>query len=108
MVLEVLSRAEQVVCSPDRYVRVAAAPSSIFYAIKKQSMNLVVRFVADRVNLWTELLPRGFRILIEQGVNPVVVLLKQKTDLSLLCRSQYPISHSHVTPSTNEDGVSTR
>jgi len=29
-----------------------------FLVIRKQSMNLVVRFVADRVNLWSKLLPR--------------------------------------------------
>jgi hypothetical protein len=49
--------------------------------VDKQSMNLVVRFVADSVNLRTELLPRSCRILIEQRLNPVMVLLKQRPDL---------------------------
>jgi hypothetical protein len=35
MVLEVLSRAGQVVCSPGRYARMAAPPSSIFYGDQK-------------------------------------------------------------------------
>jgi hypothetical protein len=47
-----------------------------FLVIRKQSMNLVVRFVADSVNLRTKLLPRCFWIPIEQRLNPIVVLLK--------------------------------
>ena len=54
-------------------------------------MNLTMRLVADSVNLRTELLPRRFRILIEQRLNPVVVLLKQRPDLLLLFRSQLQI-----------------
>ena len=46
-----------------------------FLVVSKQSMNLAVRFVANRVNLWTKLLPCRFRILIEQGLNLIVVLL---------------------------------
>jgi hypothetical protein len=37
-----------------------------FLVISKQSMNLAVRFVADSVNLRIKLLPRSWRILIEQ------------------------------------------
>jgi hypothetical protein len=48
-------------------------------------------FVADRVNLWTKLVPRGCRILIEQRLNPIVVLVKQMPDLQLLFRSQLQI-----------------
>jgi len=59
--------------------------------ISKQSMNLVVRFIADGVNLRTELLPRSFRILIEQRLNFIVVLLKQGPNLALLFRSQLQI-----------------
>jgi hypothetical protein len=59
--------------------------------IGKQSMNLAVRLVADRVNLWTKLLPRSGRILIEQRLNPVVVLLEQRPDLLLLLWSQLQI-----------------
>ena len=46
-----------------------------FLVVCKQSMNLVVRFVTDGVNLRTKLLPRSFPILIEQRLNLVVVLL---------------------------------
>jgi hypothetical protein len=38
-------------------------------------MNLAVRFVADSVNLRTKLLARSVQILIEQLLNPIVVLL---------------------------------
>jgi hypothetical protein len=62
-----------------------------FLVIGKQSMNLVVGFVADSVNLRTKLLPRCCRILIEQRLNLIVVLLKQLPDLLLLCRSQLQI-----------------
>jgi hypothetical protein len=34
-------------------------------------MNLAVSFVADCVNLRSKLLPRSFRILIEQRLNPM-------------------------------------
>jgi hypothetical protein len=62
-----------------------------FLVIRKQSMNLVVRFVPDPVNLRSQLLPRSFRILIEQRLNLIVVLLKQRPDLPLLFRSQLQI-----------------
>jgi hypothetical protein len=64
-----------------------------FLVISKQSMNLAVRFVADSVNLQTKLLPRSFRILIEQRLNPIVVFLKQGPHLLLLFRSQLQILH---------------
>jgi hypothetical protein len=54
-------------------------------------MNLVVRLVADSVNLRTEILARSCGILIEQRLNPVMVLLKQRPDLLLLFRSQLQI-----------------
>jgi len=53
--------------------------------------NLAVRFVADSVNPRTKLLPRSFRILIEQRLNLIVVLLKQRPDLLLLFRSHLQI-----------------
>jgi len=59
--------------------------------IIEQGMNLVVRIVADSVNLRTKLLPRRCRILIEQRLNSVMVLLKQRPDLLLLFRSQLQI-----------------
>jgi hypothetical protein len=58
-----------------------------FLMISKQIMNLAVRFVADSVNLRTKLLPRSYRILTEQSLNPIVLLLKQRPDLLLLFRS---------------------
>jgi hypothetical protein len=57
----------------------------------KQGMNLVVRVVADAVNLRSKLRPRRFRIFIEQRLNPIVVLLKQRPHLLLLLRSQLQI-----------------
>ena len=62
-----------------------------FLVIREQSMNLAVRFVADGVNLRTELLSRSCRILIEQRLNPIMVLLKQRPDLLLLCPTQLQI-----------------
>jgi hypothetical protein len=59
--------------------------------IGKQSMNLAVRFVADSVNLRTKLLPRSRRILIEQRLNPIMVLLKHGPDLLLLFRGQLQV-----------------
>jgi len=47
-----------------------------FLVITQQSMNLVVRFVADTVNLRSQLLPRSCWILVEQRLNRIVVLLK--------------------------------
>jgi hypothetical protein len=52
--------------------------------ISKQGMNLALRFVADSVNLRSKLLPRSCRILIEQRLDPIVVLVKQRPDLLLL------------------------
>jgi hypothetical protein len=54
-------------------------------------VDLVVRIVADGVNLRTKILPRSCRILIEQRLNPVMVLLQQRPDLLLLLRSQLQI-----------------
>ena len=59
--------------------------------IGKQGMDLTVRFVADFVNLRAEILARGIRTFIEQRLNLVVVLLKQRPDLLLLLRSQFQI-----------------
>jgi hypothetical protein len=57
-----------------------------FLMIRKQSMDLTVRLVADCVNLRAEFLARGIRIFVEQRLNLVVVLLKQRPDLLLLFR----------------------
>ena len=48
----------------------------LLLVIAQQGMDFTVRFLADRVNLRTELLARSVRILIEQRLNPVVVLIK--------------------------------
>jgi hypothetical protein len=63
----------------------------LFLVIAKQGMDFTMRFVADSVNLRTKLLPRSRRILIEQHLNPIVVLLKQRPDLLLLFGSQLQI-----------------
>jgi hypothetical protein len=60
----------------------------LLLVIAKQGMDLTMRFVADSVNLRAEILARSIRILIEQRLNPIVVLLKQGPDLLLLYRSQ--------------------
>ena len=62
-----------------------------FLLISKQSVNLAMRFVTDRMNLRSKILPRSCRILIEQRLNVIVVLLKQGPDLPLLFRSQLQI-----------------
>jgi hypothetical protein len=62
-----------------------------FLMISEQSVNLAVRFVADGVNLRAKFLPRGCRILIEQRLNPVMVLHRQRPDLLLLLPSQLQI-----------------
>ena len=62
-----------------------------FLMIGKQSVNLAVRFVADRMNLRTKLLPRSCRVLIEQRLDLIVVLLEQGPHLLLLFRSQLQI-----------------
>ncbi len=56
----------------------------LLLVIAKQGMDFTMRFVADGVNLRTELLARSVRILIEQRLNSVVVLLEQRPDLLLL------------------------
>jgi hypothetical protein len=40
----------------------------------QQRLNFVMGLVADRVDLWLESLPRERRILVEQGLNSVMVL----------------------------------
>ena len=62
-----------------------------FLVISKQSMNLAVRFAADRMNLRTKLLPRCCRTLIEERLNLILVLLEQRPDLLLLFRSQLQV-----------------
>jgi hypothetical protein len=51
-----------------------ALPHRLFQfllVICKQGMNLLVRLVADGVNLWTKFLPGRRWILIEKHLNPV-------------------------------------
>ena len=62
-----------------------------FLVISKQSVNLPMRFVTDRMNLRSKILPRSCRILIEQRLNLIVVLLKQRPDLPMLFPSQLQI-----------------
>jgi hypothetical protein len=62
-----------------------------FLMIGKERMNLAVRFVADRVNLWGKIPPRCCRVFIEHSLYLVVMFLKQRPDLLLLFRSQFQI-----------------
>jgi hypothetical protein len=62
-----------------------------FLVISQQGMDFTMRFLADSVNLRTQLLARSFRILIEQRLNLIVVLVKQRPDLLLLFPSQLQI-----------------
>src|SRR5258705_1645880 len=41
--------------------------------------------------LWSNLPPRSCRVLVEQLLNPVMVLIKQRPDLLLLFRSQFEV-----------------
>jgi hypothetical protein len=79
---------ERAACFLRHCVRAAAWTFQFLLAIGKESINLAVRFVADSVNLRTKLSPRSCRILIEQRLDHIVVLLKQRPDLVLLFRSQ--------------------
>ena len=88
MVLATRPQAEQAACSPDIVFALLHRLFQFFLVISQQSTNLVVRFVANRVNLRSNLLPRGCWILVEQRLNPIVVLLKQRPDLLLLFWSQ--------------------
>ena len=63
----------------------------LLLVIAEQGVDFMMRFVADRVNLRTEGLPRLCGILIEQRLNLIVVLLKQRPNLLLLLRSQLQI-----------------
>ena len=54
-------------------------------------MNLVMCFGADRVNLWSKLLSRSIRILIQQHLDLIVMFLQQRPYLLLLCRCQFQI-----------------
>ena len=54
-------------------------------------MDLVVRLIADRMNLRTESLAGGSRILIQQRLDIVVVFLKQRPDPFLLRAGQFQI-----------------
>lgn len=48
--------------------------------VGQERFNLVVRFVADRVDLRAEVFAGERWIVVEQRLNPVVVLLKQGSD----------------------------
>ena len=58
----------------------------LFLVIGKQGVDFTVRSLADSVNLRAELLARNVRILIEERLNSVVVLLEQRPDLLSLLR----------------------
>ena len=54
-------------------------------------MNFTVRFIADRVDLRTQILTRSIWILVEERLNLVMVLLKQGPDLFPLVRGEFQI-----------------
>jgi hypothetical protein len=62
-----------------------------FLMVGQQSMDPLVGFVTDGVNLRSKILPRKSLILIEQRLNLVVVFLQQRPDLLLLFRSQFQV-----------------
>ena len=62
-----------------------------FLVVGKKRMDFTVRFIADRVDLRTEVMTRSVWVLVEQCLNLIVVLLKQWPDLLLLFRSQLQI-----------------
>jgi hypothetical protein len=55
--------------------------------IAQQGVNFTMRILADSMNLRTEFPARSVRIPIEERLNPVVMLIKQRHDLLLLFRS---------------------
>jgi hypothetical protein len=57
----------------------------------QQRFNLAVCFVAGRVDLRAEVSAREHWIVVEQRLNPVVVLLKQGSDLFPLVRGEFQI-----------------
>ena len=79
------------VCFLRHDARVAASPSPIPAGDPSATHGSCGACVADGVNLRTELLPRSVGILIEQRLNPIVVLTEQMPDLLLLLRGQLQI-----------------
>src|SRR5438270_9335272 len=57
----------------------------------QKSFDFIVCLVADGVNLTTEIFVGGAWVLIEQGLDSVVVLLKQRSDLVLLLWGEFQI-----------------
>jgi hypothetical protein len=55
-----------------------------FLVISQQSMNLPMSLVTDSVDLRSKILAQSCRIFIEQSLDLIVVLLKQRPDLLLL------------------------
>jgi hypothetical protein len=62
-----------------------------FLVICKQGMNAAVCIVTDGVDLRSKFLPRSPGVLVEQGLNPIMVFLKKRPDLILLFQSQFQI-----------------
>ena len=63
----------------------------LLLVVCQQRFNLMVGFVADRVDLRTESFARERRIPIEQRLNFIVVLLEQRPDLFPLVRGKFQI-----------------
>ena len=62
-------------------------PFQLLLVIVKQGMDFTMRLFADSVNPLTEVLARSVRILIEQRLNPVVVIFKRRSRFLLLLLS---------------------
>jgi hypothetical protein len=62
-----------------------------FLVVSEQGMDFPVSFITDGVNLRAKRLTRNVRILVEERLNLIVVLLKQRPDLLLLFQSQLQI-----------------
>jgi hypothetical protein len=80
MALATLPQADRIASVLHHYLALLHLLFQFFLVINKQSMDLAVCFVADSVNLRAELPPGRCGILIEQSLNPVMVLLKQRPD----------------------------
>jgi hypothetical protein len=63
----------------------------LLLVVRQERFDFMVRFIANGVDLRTESFTRERRILIEQGLNLVVVLQEQRPDLFPLVRRKFQI-----------------
>jgi hypothetical protein len=67
------------------------SPRQLLLAVCQQRFDLVVRVIADGVDLCRERLARERGIVVEEHLNPVVVLLEQWLDLPPLVKGKFQI-----------------